>query len=136
MKSLATIFFTMAEAARVHQAENGERYELIFGSIKDERDLSRQVALIEGMVAAGDAIVIAPADSKALVPVLRRAVRQGVVVVNISNRFDAEVLAAGGVTIPFVGPDSRTGSFRLRSCLPLIPTRLAASHWRRSAAPG
>jgi len=112
MKSLANEFFsTMAEGARSHQSENAGRYELISGGIKDERDLSRQVALVEEMVAAGvDAIVIAPADSKALVPVLRRAVRQGVVVVNIDNRLDSEVLAAEGVTIPFVGPDNRAGA--------------------------
>ena len=112
MKSLANEFFsTMAEGARNHQSENAGRYELISGGIKDERDLSRQVALVEEMVAAGvDAIVIAPADSKALVPVLRRAVRQGVVVVNIDNRLDSEVLAAEAVTIPFVGPDNRAGA--------------------------
>lgn len=112
MKSLANEFFsTMAEGARLHQSEHADQYDLISGGIKDERDLSRQVALVEEMVASGvDAIVIAPADSKALVPTLRRAVKQGIVVVNIDNQLDAEVLAAEGVSIPFVGPDNRAGA--------------------------
>ena len=70
MKSLANEFFsTMAQGARSHQADHQQQYELVVNGIKDERDLSRQVALVEEMVASGvDAIVIAPADSKALVP--------------------------------------------------------------------
>jgi len=112
MKSLANEFFsTMAAGAESHQKEHAGDYELIVNGIKDERDLSRQVALVEEMVAAGvDAIVIAPADSQALVPALRRAKEAGVVVVNIDNRLDAEVLQQEDVTIPFVGPDNRVGA--------------------------
>ncbi len=112
MKSLANEFFsTMAAGAESHQAENTHGYDLIVNGIKDERDLSRQVALVEEMVAAGvDAIVIAPADSKALVPALRRAKEAGVVVVNIDNRLDADVLKQEDVTIPFVGPDNKAGA--------------------------
>lgn len=115
MKSLANEFFsTMAKGAEQHQAANPGQYELVSSGIKDERDLGRQVALVEEMVASGvDAIVIAPADSKALVPVLRRAVDAGVVVVNIDNRLDAEVLAQEKAKIPFVGPDNRAGARRV-----------------------
>jgi ribose transport system substrate-binding protein len=112
---LANEFFsTMAKGAEQHQAANPGQYELVSSGIKDERDLGRQVALVEEMVASGvDAIVIAPADSKALVPVLRRAVDAGVVVVNIDNRLDAEVLAQEKAKIPFVGPDNRAGARRV-----------------------
>lgn len=112
MKSLANEFFsTMAAGAEAHQKEHSEQYSLIVNGIKDERDVSRQVALVNEMVAAGvQAIVIAPADSKGLVPVLRRAKEAGVIVVNIDNRLDAEVLSAEKVAIPFVGPDNRTGA--------------------------
>lgn len=112
MKSLANEFFSTMEAgAKEHQASHSEQYELIANGIKDERDLSRQVAIVEEMVAAGvNAIVIAPADSKALVPVLRRAKEKGVVVVNIDNRLDAEVLQQEGIQIPFVGPDNKAGA--------------------------
>ncbi|MEM6470472.1 MAG: sugar ABC transporter substrate-binding protein [Planctomycetota bacterium] len=112
MKSLANEFFSeMAKGAERHQAERADEYALVVNGIKDERDLSRQVSLVEEMVASGvDAIVIAPADSKALVPVLRRAKKAGIVVINIDNRLDESVLREEGVTIPFVGPDNQAGA--------------------------
>ncbi|MEM9366515.1 MAG: sugar ABC transporter substrate-binding protein [Planctomycetota bacterium] len=119
MKSLANEFFaTMAKGAEDHQSQHSDDYELIINGIKDERDLSRQVALVEEMVAAGvDAIVIAPADSKALVPALRRAADAGIVVVNIDNRLDREILAKEGVSIPFVGPNNRKGAQQVAAFL-------------------
>jgi ribose transport system substrate-binding protein len=57
-----------------------------------------------------DVIVIAPADSKALVPVCKKAHQAGITVVNIDNKFDDAVLAASGVKFPFVGPDNRKGA--------------------------
>jgi len=112
MKSLANEFFvTMADGARKHQAEHSGDYELIVNGIKDESDLAQQVALVEQMVASGvDAIVVAPADSRALVPSLRKAQKAGVVVVNIDNKLDDATLAAAGAEIPFVGPDNREGA--------------------------
>ncbi|MDG2220156.1 MAG: sugar ABC transporter substrate-binding protein [Rubripirellula sp.] len=112
MKSLANEFFsTMAEGAEAHQSAHANQYDLVVNGIKDERDLSRQVALVEEMVASGvDAIVIAPADSKALVPALRRAKAAGIVVVNIDNQLDQDVLKQENVTIPFVGPDNLAGA--------------------------
>jgi ribose transport system substrate-binding protein len=112
MKSLANEFFvTMADGARTHQAAHSGEYELVVNGIKDESDLAQQVALVEQMVASGvDAIVVAPADSRALVPSLRKAQRAGVVVVNIDNKLDAATLATSGVEIPFVGPDNREGA--------------------------
>lgn len=112
MKSLANEFFsTMADGATKHQAASGDRYELIVNGIRDETDLSGQVSLVEQMLAQEvDAIVIAPADSKALVPVLKKAREQGVVVINIDNKLDAEVLKSENLSIPFVGPDNRAGA--------------------------
>jgi ribose transport system substrate-binding protein len=112
MKSLANEFFvTMADGARVHQSEHSEQYELIVNGIKNEIDLAQQVALIDQMIALGaDAIVIAPADSKAMVPTIARAVEAGIVVVNIDNRLDTDVLAEFGLQVPFVGPDNFAGA--------------------------
>ena len=112
MKSLANEFFvTMADGARKHQAAHAGEYELVVNGIKDESDLAQQVALVEQMVASGvDAIVIAPADSRALVPSLRKAQQAGVVVVNIDNKLDSATLAASKVEIPFIGPDNREGA--------------------------
>jgi ribose transport system substrate-binding protein len=111
MKSLANEFFsTMAQGAKTHNEANSD-YELIVNGIKDERDLARQSELVDEMVAAGcQAIVIAPADSKALIPSLRKAIKSGVIVVNIDNKLDASILESEGIAIPFVGPDNRQGA--------------------------
>jgi len=112
MKSLANEFFkTMEDGARAHHKEHAEQYDLRAVGIKDELDVAQQIRLVELMMAQGvGAIVIAPADSKALVPVCKRAVDAGIIVVNIDNKFDAAVLADKGVRIPFVGPDNRKGA--------------------------
>ncbi|WP_205678690.1 sugar ABC transporter substrate-binding protein [Aquisphaera insulae] len=112
MKSLANEFFkTMADGARRHQADHSSEYELIVNGIKDERDLKRQVDLIEEMVGQGmDAIVIAPADSRALVAACKHAQEAGIAVINIDNKLDSQVLEEQKVKVPFVGPDNREGA--------------------------
>ena len=112
MKSLANEFFkTMADGATAHQAQHAVDYDLIVNGIKDELDVARQIDLVEQMIAQRvGAIVLAPADSRALVPVTRRALDAGIVVVNIDNRLDEAVLRDQGVSVPFVGPDNRKGA--------------------------
>jgi ribose transport system substrate-binding protein len=73
--------------------------------------VSRQIDLVEQMIAQKvNALVIAPADSKALVPVCKKAQQAGITVINIDNKFDDAVLAASGAKFPFVGPDNRKGA--------------------------
>ena len=112
MKSLANEFFvTMASAAERHQEQHQDAYELIVNGIKNESDLAQQVALVDQMIGVGvEAIVIAPADSKALVPALARARENGIHVVNIDNRLDGGVLAEYDLVIPFIGPNNRKGA--------------------------
>jgi ribose transport system substrate-binding protein len=112
MKSLANEFFgTMTEGAKKHAAAHPADFDLLVNGIKNETDLGEQVSLVEQMIAMRvDAIVIAPADSKALVPVLKRAADAKLAVINIDNRLDAAALAQAGLTIPFVGPDNRAGA--------------------------
>ena len=112
MKSLANEFFkTMEEGAIRHQKENADKYKLIANGIKDEQDIAKQQQLIEQMIGQKvAAIVVAPADSKALVPVCQKATTAGIVVVNIDNRFDAGVMKDKQLTAPFVGPDNRKGA--------------------------
>ena len=126
MKSLANEFFkTMEEGARAHHKEHSEEYDLTVVGIKDEQDVARQIDYVESIMAQKvDAIVIAPADSKALVPVCKKAMDAGIIVVNIDNKFDAAVLADKGVKIPFVGPDNRKGA------------RLAGEHLASKLKPG
>src|ERR1051325_11520202 len=119
MKSLANEFFsTMAEGAKKHQAANAAEYDLIVNGIKNETDLAQQVNLVEQMVAQKvNAIVIAPADSKAMVTVLKRAKESGILVVNIDNKLDADVLKQENLQVPFVGPDNRAGAKKVGDAL-------------------
>jgi ribose transport system substrate-binding protein len=125
MKSLANEFFsTMAAGARGHHAQHAADYDLIVNGIKNETDLGEQVNLVEQMVARGvNAIVIAPADSKALVPALKRAHEAGVLVVNIDNQLDADALRQAGLEVPFVGPDNRAGARKVGDALAARLTR-------------
>ncbi len=119
MKSLANEFFsTMAEGAKKHQAAHAASYDLVVNGIKNETDLAEQVNLVEQMIAQQvNAIVIAPADSKALVTVLKHAKEAGILVVNIDNKLDADVLTQADLKVPFVGPDNRAGARKVGEAL-------------------
>ena len=111
MKSLANEFFrTMEDGAKAHNKEHGN-YVLLSNGIKNETDTAAQIKMVEQMVAQkADAIVIAPADSKALVSAIKKARDRGIVVVNIDNQLDPEVLKSKGIDVPFVGPNNRKGA--------------------------
>ena len=112
MKSLANEFFrTMEDGAKAHQKAHASEYTLVANGIKDETDTAAQIKMVEQMVAQRvQAIVIAPADSKALVPTLKAAADKGVLIINIDNKLDADALASKDFKVPFVGPDNRAGA--------------------------
>lgn len=112
MKSLANSFFvTMADGVRADNARRSGDYTLLLNGTRNENDLAQQVAIIDQMIAMRvDAIVIAPADSKAVIPALARARHRGIKVINIDNRLDPLILKQYGIAIPFVGPDNRKGA--------------------------
>ncbi|MBB5402458.1 sugar ABC transporter substrate-binding protein [Paraburkholderia sp. BR13439] len=112
MKSLANEFFlTMETGAKDYQKQNPAKFDLITNGIKDETDTANQIRIVEQMIVSKvDAIVLAPADSKALVPVVKKAVDAGIIVVNIDNRLDQDVLKSKDLNVPFVGPDNRKGA--------------------------
>lgn len=119
MKSLANEFFiTMAEGAKKNHEAHAADYDLVINGIKNENDLAEQVNIVEEMIAQQvNAIVIAPADSKALVTVLRHAKDAGILVVNIDNKLDPGALKEAGLKIPFVGPDNRAGARQVGDAL-------------------
>jgi ribose transport system substrate-binding protein len=112
MKSLANEFFkTMEDGAHAHQKAHPSDYDLLATGIKDEQDVAGQIKLVEQMVAQKvDALVLAPADSQALVAACKKAADAGVVVVNIDNPLDPIVLAQRRLKVPFVGPNNRDGA--------------------------
>ena len=112
MKSLANEFFlTMEDGAKTYQKTHADDFDLVANGIKDESDTGNQIRIVEQMIVSGvNALVIAPADSKALVPVIKKAMDAGITVVNIDNRLDPDVLKSKGLSVPFVGPDNRKGA--------------------------
>jgi ribose transport system substrate-binding protein len=112
MKSLANEFFqTMEKGARDYQSQNSDKFTLISNGIKNETDVGQQINLVDQMIAQKvDAIVIAPADSKGLISVCKKAHDAGILVVNIDNKFDKDALAEKKVKFAFVGPDNRKGA--------------------------
>ncbi|KVH32703.1 sugar ABC transporter substrate-binding protein [Burkholderia cepacia] len=115
MKSLANEFFlTMETGAKEYQKHNANQFDLVTNGIKDETDTANQIRIVEQMIVSKvDAIVLAPADSKALVPVVKKAVDAGIIVVNIDNRLDPDVLKSKNLNVPFVGPDNRKGARKI-----------------------
>ena len=79
--------------------------------MQNETDFESQINAVENFITQGvDAIVVAPADSKAMVRPLKRAMEAGIVVVNFDVALDADAKAQQGVELAFVGPDNRGGA--------------------------
>ncbi|WP_311886399.1 MULTISPECIES: sugar ABC transporter substrate-binding protein [unclassified Pseudomonas] len=112
MKSLANEFFlTMENGAKAYQKEHSADFDLISNGIKDETDTAGQTRIVEQMILAKvNALVIAPSDSKAMVPVIKKAVDAGITVINIDNQLDPAIVKSKNISVPFVGPDNRKGA--------------------------
>jgi ribose transport system substrate-binding protein len=112
MKSLANEFFKQMEAgADAYAAKNAAKFEFKAVGMKDERDFAAQVDAVENFVTQKyDIIVVAPADSKAMVTPLAKAVKAGVVVINIDVELDKDAKTAAGIDLAFFGPDNRAGA--------------------------
>ena len=112
MKSLANEFFKQMQAgAEKYAEENKDKFEFKAVGMKDERDFAAQVDAVENFVTQKyDIIVVAPADSKAMVTPLAKAVKAGVVVINIDVELDQEAKKKAGIDLAFFGPDNREGA--------------------------
>lgn len=109
MKALSNPFFgRMKTGARNCASLCGIALE-VFG-IERESDVEHQIAIVDNLIARGfRAIAIAPADSRKLFPVCKKALDKGVIVINIDNPFRKATLAEHGISIPFVGSDNVRG---------------------------
>ncbi|MCO1574812.1 sugar ABC transporter substrate-binding protein [Crossiella sp. SN42] len=111
MKSLANEFFkNMKKGAEDYVAGQGG-IKLTASGIPNETDVDGQVAEVEKCVTQKvDAIVLAPADSTALIASVKKAVDAGIKVVNIDVELEAGALRQANLDVPFVGPDNREGA--------------------------
>lgn len=112
MKSLANEFFKQMQAgAEKYAEENKDKFDFKAVGMKDERDFAAQVDAVENFVTQKyDIIVVAPADSKAMVTPLAKAVKAGVAVINIDVELDQEAKKKAGIDLAFFGPDNRGGA--------------------------
>jgi len=76
-----------------------------------ETDIDEQANKVRDMIQSKvDAILIAPAGSKEIVPVLVEAKEAGIIVINLDNRVDAEAAREAGLELDsYVGADNEEG---------------------------
>lgn len=112
MKSLANEFFRQMQAGtEEYAAQNTDKFAFAAVGMKDERDFAAQVDAIENFITQQyNVIVLAPADSKAMVTPVKKALEAGIKVINIDVALDAEAKAQAGVELAFFGPDNREGA--------------------------
>lgn len=111
MKSLANDFFkNMLEGAVTHEKERGD-FELKAIGMQNETDFESQINGVENFITQGvDAIVIAPADSRAMVGPIKKAIDAGITVINFDVSLDEQAKKDAGLELAFLGPDNRGGA--------------------------
>jgi len=103
-------FREMAETARKRQQTRAAEYDLEIRGALTMDDVAGQIAIIEELTRKKpDVLIVAPSDSKALIPALKKAKDSGVAVVIIDSPLDPEAADKADLAVPFVGPDGQRG---------------------------
>jgi len=87
--------------------------ELIVKTAGNETAIEQQIQIVQNLIEQKvNAIVIAPGDSRRLIPVLKEADKAGIVIVNIDNQLDPQALRNYGMKmVPFISVDNEAASF-------------------------
>jgi ribose transport system substrate-binding protein len=119
LKSLGDPFTAaMQGAAQNYQEHYASQFDLTVRGTATEKQTDAQIRMVEDMIRARmDAIVVAATDSKALTPVIARAVKAGIIVIAIDNPLDDASQATAGVSVPFVGPNNHNGALQVGNYL-------------------
>lgn len=111
MKSLKAEFFQEMKKGAHEFARKHDSFELITVGTDTQTEIEKQIQLIENLIRQKvHAIVVIPIDSKALVPVVVKAVRAGIKVINIDISLDETLLKQNNVELTFVGPDNESAA--------------------------
>jgi ribose transport system substrate-binding protein len=112
LKSRADPYFlAMARGAQNYQTHYASQFDLTVRGTATAIDTPAQIRIVDELInARTSAIVLAPIDSKALIPVVTRAIAAGVIVIAIDNPLDEMSQDAAGISVPYVGPDNRKGA--------------------------
>jgi ribose transport system substrate-binding protein len=119
LKSLADPFtVAMSSAAQNYQKHFASQFDLSVLGTSNELDTATQIRIVDDLIGAHtSAIVLAPTDSKALVPAVIRAINAGVIVIAMDNPLDQADLDAAHLAVPFVGPDNHKGALMVANYL-------------------
>jgi len=110
MKALSNPFFSTMEAGAKKYAQQENIPLEVFGTER-ETDVERQIGIVENLISRGyGAIVIAPINSKKMVPICAKALAKDIVVINIDNPLHKETQEQYGLSIPFVGSNNYAGA--------------------------
>jgi ribose transport system substrate-binding protein len=112
LKSMSGPFTgSMVDAARNYQQHFASQFSLTIRTTATQTDTAAQIQMVDDMIKEKmNAIVIAPTDSKALIPVIARGIKAGIVMIAIDNPLDDAAQEAAGISVPFVGPNNRNGA--------------------------
>jgi ribose transport system substrate-binding protein len=112
MKSLNKEFpRAIRDGAKDYQAHNADQFDLLTDGITGDADATAEIGIVRAMIGLQvNAIVLAPVDSQALVPVVTTAIGARIIVITIDNELDDAWLRGYGINVPFVGPDDRKGA--------------------------
>jgi ribose transport system substrate-binding protein len=111
MKSLNAEFFQEMKKGALEFARNKSSLELKIVGTESQTEIERQIELIDKLIREKvSALVVIPIDSKALVPVITRAVHADIKVINIDIRLDEDLLLENGIELTYVGPDNETAA--------------------------
>lgn len=112
MKTLTNPFFiTMEKGAR--EAEKDLGIKLIVKTGSQETAIVQQIDIIRKLIDDKvDAIVIAPASSIELVPIIAKAQQAGIVIVNIDNELDRATSKTYKLeNVPFISVNNEEGAY-------------------------
>lgn len=112
MKTLTNPFFIeMEKGARKAAKEAGINLTVKTGA--QETSITQQITIIEDLIRDKvDGIVIAPASSTELIPVLKKAQDAKIAIVNIDNQLDVEMCRKIGlVNVPFISVNNEQGGY-------------------------
>ncbi len=102
-------FSPMIDAAQREAKSLGAAIEI--QAPQQETDKERQFSIVQDVTARGaQAILVAPADSKGIVPALKQAAEKGVAVINLDNRVDSATAQSAGLQLTgYIGADNAEG---------------------------
>jgi ribose transport system substrate-binding protein len=111
MKSLQAEFFQEMKKGALEFAQSQNSFELITVGTSNQTEIELQIQLINELIEQKvDALVVIPIDSRVLVPVVVKAVKAGIKVVNIDIKLDEVLLKESGVELTYVGPNNETAA--------------------------